>query len=132
MALSFSLRGCSGVVTDGAIRDADEFEETGLPVFCSFTTPLAPMGRWHYTSLDVPVDLPGQSAVRVTVRPGDYLVGDRDGVVVVPREIAAQVAAYAEVLERAEGRIKEDLRAGGDREEVYRRNDRFGHIAKLK
>lgn len=128
VAMSFRLRGCGGLVTDGAVRDAAEFEEVGLPAFCSFTTPLAPKGRWHYSEIEVPVMLPGQTRPTVAIRPGDFLVGDRDGVVVIPQELAEKVAADAEVVERAEARIKAGLQAGADREDVYAQNDRFSHI----
>jgi 4-hydroxy-4-methyl-2-oxoglutarate aldolase len=130
VAMSFRLRGCGGVVTDGAIRDAAEFGEVGLPAFCTFTTPLAPKGRWHYAELEIPVALPGQTRRTVAIRPGDFLVGDRDGVVVIPRELVEQVTADAEVVERAEGRIKAGLQSGADREDVYAQNDRFSHITK--
>jgi regulator of RNase E activity RraA len=73
VALSLKLRGCRGVLTDGGVRDLDEYEEIGMPVFCSFLTTLAPKGRWHYAELDVPIALPGQATASVPVRPGDLI-----------------------------------------------------------
>ncbi len=132
VALSLKLRGCRGVLTDGGVRDLDEYEEIGMPVFCSFLTTLAPKGRWHYAELDVPIALPGQTTASVPVRPGDLIHGDRDGVLVIAREHAASVTADAEEMEHLEGKIKLDLEAGADREEVYRRNDRFAHMKKVR
>lgn len=131
IALSFKLHGAQAVVTDGGIRDAVEFDEAGLPVFCRFRTPLAPKGRWSYAAIDEPVSLPGQIGTPVPVRPGDILHGDGDGIVVVPREHLATVVADAEAVEAIEIRIKQALREGEDREKAYNGNPRFGHIRKL-
>jgi 4-hydroxy-4-methyl-2-oxoglutarate aldolase len=131
IGLSFRLKGCVGVVTDGAIRDAAEFAEIGLPLFVTFTTPLSNKGRWHLTEIAVPVSLPGQTAAAVTVAPGDLIQGDGDGVIVIPRRHAAAVLAGAAEVERIESRIKAELRTGEDREAIYRRHDRFGHIKKI-
>lgn len=131
IALSFRLHGAHAVVTDGGIRDALEFEEAGLPVFCRFQTPLAPKGRWSYVAIDEPISLPGQTGIAVSVGPGDVLHGDGDGLVVVPREYLSSVVADAEEVERIEHRIKQALRDGADREQAYAENPRFGHIRKL-
>ena len=74
--------------------------------------------------------LPGQTSATVVINPGDFVVGDYDGVVVVPREVAEEVATAAEKTEALEHRIKDELLAGEDREKVYKRNDRYAHIAK--
>ena len=131
IALSFKLHGAQAVVTDGGIRDAVEFEDAGLPVFCRFRTPLAPKGRWSYVAIDEPVSLPGQTDIPVPVRPGDILHGDSDGIVVVPAEHLATVVPDAEVVEGIENRIKQALREGQDREKAYAEHPRFGHIRKL-
>ncbi len=130
IALSFRLHGAQAVVTDGGIRDGGEFAEAGLPVFCRFRSPLAPKGRWSYTEIGQAVTLPGQAGAAVTVRPGDILHGDGDGLVVVPREHLAQVVRDAEEVDRIENRIKQALRDGADREAAYADNPRFAHIRK--
>ena len=71
------------------------------------------------------------SGNRVLIRPGDILHGDADGIVVIRREHLASVVPDGEEVERIENRIKDELRRGGDRESVYGRNPRFGHIRKL-
>ena len=73
-----------------------------------------------YIPTYVPTTLTEQqwATASVPVRPGDLIHGDRDGVVVIPREHSASVAADAEEMERLEGNIKLDLEAGADREEV--------------
>lgn len=131
IGLSFKLHGAAAVLTDGGARDTDEFAGIDLPLFCAFTTPLAPKGRWIHTALEEPVELPGQSGKAVVVRPGDIVHGDADGAVIVPRQHLAQMVADAEELERIEARIKEALRSGADREKAYAENPRFAHIRKI-
>jgi regulator of RNase E activity RraA len=78
-----------------------------------------------------PIVLPGQGGAEVIVHPGDMLLGDADGVVVIPGSIAAEVVAAAAKLERLEKRIVADIKRGIDREVALKRADRSGHIRKL-
>jgi 4-hydroxy-4-methyl-2-oxoglutarate aldolase len=128
VALSWHLRGCAGVVTDGGIRDAAECSEMGLPVFATFVGPMSNKGLWAFREIDVPITLPGQRGTPVAVSPGDVVLADTDGVVIIPAALAEQVVRDAEVLDGVEARIRADLLRGEDREVVYRRYDRFGHI----
>jgi 4-hydroxy-4-methyl-2-oxoglutarate aldolase len=128
VALSWHLRGCVGVVTDGGIRDATECGEMGLPVFATFVGPMSNTGLLAFREIDVPVALPGQRGSPVTVMPGDVVHADADGVVIIPGPLAGRVISDAEVLESMEAKIRADLLRGDDREAVYRRHDRFGHI----
>lgn len=80
-------RGVAGLVVDGAVRDVDGIEALGFPVFAAGTVPTPP-GRDLAGEIDVPVICGG-----LQVRPGDYVYGDSDGVVVVPRERHDEVVA---------------------------------------
>jgi regulator of RNase E activity RraA len=128
-ALSAKVRGCVGAVIDGGTRDSVELAAMGFPVFARFVTPTRVEGRWSHTAFEVPVRLPGQGGRDVVVEPGDLVIADPDGVVIVPRGIAARAIADSEEVMLIEGRMREELLAGIDREEVYRRHDRFAHIA---
>lgn len=128
VGLSFKLRGCRGFVTDGGIRDADEFRQIGLPVYARFVTPISSKGLWEFTDLDAPVQLPSYDGGTLNVAPGDFVLGDSDGVVVIPADWTAIVAEAAEKLEAVETRIRQEIEQGGDREDAYARHDRFGHI----
>jgi regulator of RNase E activity RraA len=88
MALRLSVRGVAGAVTDGGFRDSAGIAATGLPCYQRVPSGPATPIRLHAAELDVPVGLAG-----VAVYPGDILVGDADGVVVVPRHLANEVAA---------------------------------------
>lgn len=86
-------RGLAGLVVDGAVRDAEEIERLGFPVFAVATVPAGPRGKTTPGEVGVPVRCGG-----VIVEPGDVVYGDRDGVVVIPR------ARHDAVLERARAR----------------------------
>ncbi len=131
VALSWHKRGCAGVVTDGGIRDADECNDMGLPVFATFVGPMSNKGLWAFREIGIPVTLPGQRGRPVLVHPGDIIHADNDGVVIIPTAYAEQVVDDAVFLEEMEGRIRQDLARGDDREAVYNRHDRFGHIKKI-
>jgi 4-hydroxy-4-methyl-2-oxoglutarate aldolase len=102
-------RGAAGFVTDGLVRDLDDLETVGLPVFAMGVTPNSPQRRGP-GAVGLPIVCGG-----VAVASGDVVVGDRDGVVVVPRErIAATLeslehvkAMEAATLERVRGGLKE-------------------------
>ena len=87
-------KGVIGYVIDGACRDSYECVIQKTPVFCTVRSPAHPMGRIGPVSEVQPITCAG-----VTVRPGDVIVADDDGVVVVPQEIAAEVAQRAERIQ---------------------------------
>lgn len=87
LALRAQMKGAVGIVTDGAIRDAAGMEELAIPTFCRAAHP-APLGYRH-----VPWETgTAVSCAGVVVVPGDFVVGDSDGVVVVPPLLAEEVA----------------------------------------
>ena len=132
VALSWQLRGCQAVVIDGGVRDLAEFGEFGLPVFASFATPMSTKGLWGFSEVDVPITLPGQTGVRVRVAPGDTIHADADGVIVIPAAHLEQAVQDAEIFESMEKSIQRDLRSGEDREAIYKRYDKLGHIKPVK
>ena len=99
-------RQLAGVVIDGAIRDLDAILDLGFPAFSRSVSPDAGEPKGH-GEIGVEVVVGGQK-----VRPGDWVVGDASGVVVVPRERAQEVANRAlDVLEH-ENRVREEIRRG--------------------
>jgi 4-hydroxy-4-methyl-2-oxoglutarate aldolase len=132
VALSWKLRGCKAVVIDGGVRDLAEFNEFGLPVFASFATPMSTKGLWGFSEVNVPVTLPGQTGVRVRIAPGDAIHADADGVIVIPAAHLEQAVRDAEIFESMEKSIQRDLRTGEDREAIYKRYDKLGHVKPVK
>ncbi len=101
-------RGLAGLVVDGAVRDAEEIERLGFPVFAASVVPSGPRGK----------QTPGETGARITcggveVAPGDYVYGDRDGVVVIPRAEHEEVLTRAKAREEAEAEILRELLAHG-------------------
>jgi 3-hexulose-6-phosphate synthase / 6-phospho-3-hexuloisomerase len=105
--LSSKNRGIEGVVIDGAVRDVDEIRELNYPIFASGITPNAgdPKGMGEINS---EITCGGQ-----TVKPGDYIVGDESGVVVIPKERAYEIARRAKEVQKMESRLYEEIRRGG-------------------
>jgi 4-hydroxy-4-methyl-2-oxoglutarate aldolase len=106
MARTAQIRGALGVVTDGMVRDAAEIMALGLPVFCRGVTPNS-----AFPSGPGEVGLP-LALGEVTIESGDLIIGDRDGVVVVPRTELAAVAARLELVAAKEAEMHARVAAG--------------------
>jgi regulator of RNase E activity RraA len=132
VATSLKSRGCQGLVTNGGVRDSREILAVGLPTFCRFVTPVNASRRWTIAEVGRPVHLPGISGGSVTVRPGDYLLGDADGIVVIPANIAVAAIDAAETLDAIERTITQGIREGGTREQLFKLHPRFAHIRRAR
>ena len=106
MARIAQIRGAAGVVTDGMARDAAEIIALGLPVFCRGVTPNS-----AFPSGPGEVGLP-LALGEVTIESGDLIIGDRDGVVAVPRAQLAAVRSRLEVVAAKEGEMHAKMAAG--------------------
>lgn len=131
VALSWKLRGCKAIVTDSGIRDAAEFAAIDLPVFACFVTPMSNKGLWSFATIDEAVTMPGQLGDPIRIEPGDIVHADGDGVAIIPSAHVAEAVRDAELYEAAESRIRADIERGEDREIVYARHDRAGHIKRV-
>jgi 5-oxopent-3-ene-1,2,5-tricarboxylate decarboxylase / 2-hydroxyhepta-2,4-diene-1,7-dioate isomerase len=119
LGLRAQVRGAAGIVTDGAIRDSAALARLEIPAYHAAVHP-AVLGRRHVPwESDVAVACAG-----VTVRPGDILVGDADGVVVLPPAIAAEVLADAREQERQEEFIAGRVARGEPIDGLYPLTDR--------
>jgi 4-hydroxy-4-methyl-2-oxoglutarate aldolase len=132
MCLALQKRGCAGVVVDGGARDVGEIVDLALPVFCRYATPLISAGRWALTGARAPIRVAGQASDTVEVAPDDFLIGDADGVVVIPRSIAADIVAWSENVAGIEETIAARLREGETREAMFAAHPRFAHIRRLR
>jgi regulator of RNase E activity RraA len=122
------VRGAAGIIIDGGTRDAADLVEMKFPCFCRFVTPVLSHGRFQIEAVNVPISVSGQVHERVQVSPGDFVVTDDDGVVVVPRELLDVVAELTEEAEKGEAAIRRALEAGEDREAIDARVDRFAAV----
>jgi regulator of RNase E activity RraA len=97
MGTAAVVRGMAGMVLDGAIRDIWDIRRMGLTVYARSSTPRTAVGHYATVARNVPVECAG-----VTVRPGDIIVADEDGVVVVPQERAEEVLKKAQEIDDRE------------------------------
>jgi regulator of RNase E activity RraA len=125
IALGMKVRGCAGALVDGGVRDVRWIGEHGFTVFARYRTPVQSIGRWKVNAWQLPVYLPGATTARVTVNPGDFILADIDGAVVVPAEVALQVLERAEALTAKEVLIRAELDKGASLKEVL---DKYGHV----
>ena len=100
-------KGLAGVIIDGASRDVDEARGLGLPLYGRAATPLTARGRIIEEFTNQPIEIAG-----VTVNPGDYVIADASGIVVVPAERAAEVVPEAERIVERETAMAADVKAG--------------------
>lgn len=97
MGTAAKARGMAGMVLDGAVRDIAELRSLGLPVYARSASPATAVSRYASVAKDVEVECAG-----VKVRPGDIVVADEDGVVIVPGDKAEAVLKAAEDIDRRE------------------------------
>ena len=119
-AQTLQARGVLGYVVDGGSRDTDLVLEQNFPVFCSFLTPADIVARWIPDGYGVPVTIGN-----VTISTGDYLLGDRDGVVIIPRALVDEVVAKTEEVVSTETDMRRALIGGMDPVEAYNTYDKF-------
>ncbi len=99
--------GCVGAVVDGAIRDVDKIAAMNFPVFARGTCVYDSQNRQRVVDLDIPVEIDG-----VRFAPGDLVFADRDGIVVVPREVEQEAIGRAWDKVHAENITRDAIRAG--------------------
>jgi regulator of RNase E activity RraA len=109
-------RGAAGALMDGCVRDIKAIRAMGFPVFHGGIAPLDSKGRGRIMALDTPIECAG-----VRVEPGDLVVGDADGAVVVPQAVEAEVLRLAFAKVEGERATLRDLQAGDSLGTVFAR-----------
>jgi len=119
-AETLQRRGVRGYVVDGGCRDVDFILEIGFPVFCRYTTPRDVVGLWLPDGMEVPIRIGATE-----IRPGDYILADRDGVCVLPRARAAEIVTAAEAALQTENKVRRAILDGMDPQEAYLKYGKF-------
>ncbi|MDN5796469.1 MAG: fumarylacetoacetate hydrolase family protein [Intrasporangium sp.] len=120
LAIRARVRGAAGIVTDGAVRDHDPVAATGIPVYAAGAHP-AVLGRKHVPwDTDLTISCGG-----ATVQPGDIIVGDADGVIVIPPAVAEEVADAALGQEESDGWVVARVAEGHPLDGLFPMNEQW-------
>ncbi len=125
IAIGMKERGCAGALVDGGVRDIRWIGEQRFPVYARYRTPVQSIGRWKVTGWQLPVSLTGATVRQVTVAPGDFILADEDGAIVIPARVVESVLVEAEKLTRKEVEIRAALSGGMTLADALKR---FGHV----
>ena len=113
-------KGVPGVVIDGGCRDVEFLIEMGFAVYARYATPRDIVGTWMVDAMDVPITIGP-----VKIAPHDYLLADRDGIIILPRERAAEIVSAAAVAVGTESQIRTAILGGMDPQEAYLKYGKF-------
>jgi 4-hydroxy-4-methyl-2-oxoglutarate aldolase len=119
-AETLSRKGLRGCVVDGGVRDTEFLIRLGFQTWSRFFTPRDIVGWWLPKGTRCEIRIGD-----VTIAPGDYVLGDRDGMVCVPRERVAEVLDKAEAAMATENLVRTAILSGMDPQEAYRRHGKF-------
>ncbi len=119
-AQTLATRGVLGYVVDGGSRDTELVLAQGFPVFCAFLTPADIVERWVPDRYGEPIKIGSAS-----VNAGDYLLGDRDGIVIIPGDAVEEIVSQTEIVVSTESEMRAALTAGMDPIEAYNRFGKF-------
>jgi regulator of RNase E activity RraA len=117
LSTAAAVRGVTGAVMDGTCRDIAQIFDIDFPVFATGATPLDSSGRQEVVEFQTPI-----RCGDAHVRPGDWIVGDLQGVAVIPVELLEDALAMAEAKDRGESTVREELLRGDDIGEVFERH----------
>ena len=119
-AETLQSRGVRGYVVDGGCRDTAFIRRIGFPVFCDKATPRDIVGAWVPVAFDEPI-----SYGQVMVRPGDWVLADCDGIVVIPGPMAAEVIEAASAAMAKEDQVRAAILSGVDPQRAYLDHGKF-------
>ena len=126
MSNASRARGATGVVIDGGIRDGRLVREIdGLGVFARYTSPIESLRRSRIHDIEIPISMTGTTSSQVRVNPGDWIFGDEDGVLVIPKDALDEVLAKSEEAKDIEDKVREEVQAGVPVIDVYNKYGRL-------
>ncbi len=124
-ATTARAHGATGAVVDGGTRDSAMLISMGFPVFARYRSPVEAFGRVITVAHQVPILMSGELSETVVVNPGDFIFGDIDGVMVIPKELTMPVLLEAERVSGVEDAARVDFKRGDDPVEVFKKHRRL-------
>jgi regulator of RNase E activity RraA len=125
LAEAMKARGVAGVVVDGGVRDTAYLRDMGMPLMVRYRTPSQAIGRWRVTASQEPVRVRGAVTDWVTVNPGDLVVADDDGVVVIPLDMVDEFDRRAASWADKDDQARQDIKNGALLLDTL---DKYGHL----
>jgi len=125
IAVGMKDRGAVGALVDGGIRDIRWIGALGFPVYARYRTPVQSIGRWKVVEWQQNVYLRGATAKWVLVSPGDFILADEDGAIVIPQAVMSETLGRAEQLTEQETKLRLELQNGLGLEQALAE---FGHV----
>jgi 4-hydroxy-4-methyl-2-oxoglutarate aldolase len=124
-ATTARAHGSVGAVIDGGVRDCLHLVKMGYPVFARYRNPVEAFGRWAMLDYNVPILLHGEVTETVVVNPGDFIFGDFDGVMVIPKDLTVKVLEECERVMGIENDARVEFARGEDPVAVFERHKRL-------
>lgn len=124
-ATTAQAHGAVGALVDGGIRDSAHLIKMGFPVFSRYRNPVEAFGRWMMLDYNVPVLVHGELSETVQVHPGDFIFGDLDGVIVIPKQLTLEVLEECERVMGIEDVARIEFARGDDPVAVFERHKRL-------
>ena len=112
IAIGMKERGSVGALVDGGVRDIRWIAEQDYPVYARYRTPVQSIGRWKVNAWQIPVSLRGAAGGMISVAPGDFILADEDGAIVIPASAVAEVLEKSEALTATEQQVRRALKDG--------------------
>ncbi|MEM9442581.1 MAG: RraA family protein [Pseudomonadota bacterium] len=119
-AETLKLKGVRGYVVDGGCRDVNFIIEQNFPVWFRYYTPRDVVGYWLPDRFEEPITIGD-----VLIHPGDYVLGDRDGMVILPKDRAGEIVDAAEQAIATENKVRTAILDGMDPQEAYLKYGKF-------
>ena len=119
-AKALTFKNVRGYIVDGGCRDSAFIQEIGWPVFCKYYTPKDIVSSWAVTALGNMIEIGG-----VQIRNNDYVLADRDGIIIIPGEIINEVVEGTEKVLQTEDLVRKSILQGVDPVEAYLKFGKF-------
>lgn len=124
-ATTVKAHGAVGALVDGGTRDSGHLVKINFAVFSRYRTPVEAFGRYKILECQVPIRISGELTDTVEVNPGDFIFGDDDGVIAIPKDLVLPVLMECERLKGLEDLARNDFDRGDDPWEVFQRYNRL-------
>ena len=124
-ATTAKAHGAIGALLDGGTRDSALLIKMGFPVFARYRSPVEAFGRYMIHKFQVPIYVSGELTDTVEIKPGDFIFGEEDGVLVIPKDLIIPVLNKCEEIKSLEDQARGDFARGDDPVDVFKRYHRF-------